>query len=681
MTKNYRFHVLFISLLGLCLIAEAQQQQVLRTNADHGSLHALVPLDVAISVHMAADYLHAASDLSRFDRLEEHSRITDKLGELHIRYKHYYQGTPVVGSQLIAHFKDGKMHSYNGQLLPVDLGLPALSEVRALTKALEAVAAEKYSWEDEAEVEMLRSWTNDSNASYYPTGELVYAVRNFGLTQESQGKKAELCYRFSISAIEPLLKQEIYIHAGSGEVWAVQDLIHVTDVPGTANTKYRGVRPIVADSVSPGNYRLRESGRGGGIETYNMQTGTSYAAAVDFTDADNYWNNYNAQFDEIAGDAHFGAEVTYDYFQDKFSRNSFDNNGAKIRSYVHYRSNYSNAFWNGAVMTYGDGNGTSVTPLTSIDVCGHEISHAVTTHSAGLIYSYESGALNESFSDIFGNAIEYYADSNQFNWRIGEDILVSGNGIRNMANPNTHGDPDTYQGTFWHTAATDNGGVHTNSGVQNFWFYLLCEGGTGTNDNGDAYVVDSLGIEKAEAVAYRNLTVYLGPSSQYDDARYYAIRSAADLFGECSDEVIAVTNAWYAVGVGPEYDSLEVTADFSADTLFCRGNELVQFSNRSTNAQSYEWDFGDGNGSTVTHPVHQYFAQGSFDVQLIAEACFGSNRDTMFKSAYVVIDSSRDICNAILMPLSADGTVFMSAIPMCMIIQGKRTTPIWCVIP
>jgi Zn-dependent metalloprotease len=286
--------------------------------------------------------------------------------------------------------------------------------------------------------------------------------------------------------------------------------------------------------------------------------------------------------------------MTYDYFLLTFGRNSFDNNGAKIRSFVHYGSNYSNAFWNGSVMTYGDGNGTSFRPLTSIDICGHEIAHAVTSYSANLIYSYESGALNESFSDIFGNAIEFFADSSQFNWRIGEDATVSGNGIRNMANPKTHGDPNTYKGTFWHSSSSDNGGVHTNSGVQNYWFYLLVRGDTGTNDNGDFFSVDSLGMLKAEQVAYRNLTVYLTSSSQYADARYYAIQSAADLYGDCSHEVEVVTNAWYAVGVGPAYDSNVFSTDFYVDTLFCYASEPIQFYSRSVNTGTYLWYFGDG---------------------------------------------------------------------------------------
>ena len=333
----------------------------------------------------------------------------------------------------------------------------------------------------------------------------------------------------------------------------------------------------------------------------------------------------------------------------RFNRNSYDGNGAKIRSYVHYGTRYVNAFWNGSVMTYGDGNGSSWFPLTSLDICGHEIAHAVTTNSAGLVYRYESGALNESFSDIFGNAIERYADSTQFNWRMGEDIMNSKNGIRNMANPKTHGDPSTYKGNYWHTSPSDNGGVHTNSGVQNYWFYLLCEGKTGTNDNGDKYSVDSLGMSKAEQIAFRNLTVYLTTSSQYDDARYYAIQSATDLYGNCSMEVEATTNAWYAVGVGKEYDSAHITVNFTADSMQCFNGDMVTFENRSLNAKSYYWDFGDGTSSTDANPTHAFNRQGYHTIKLVAEACHKGVKDSLTKKSFVKYDSTRDICNGYLM--------------------------------
>ena len=126
-------------------------------------------------------------------------------------------------------------------------------------------------------------------------------------------------------------------------------------------------------------------------------------------------------------------------------------------------------------MTYGDGSG-SYNPFCALDIAGHEIGHGLMDYTANLVYSYESGALNESFSDIWGTAVEFYGKFSQANWQVGEDIGVT---LRDMSDPKSYGDPDTYQGTNWATGPADNGGVHTNSGVQNFWFYLLTVGGTG----------------------------------------------------------------------------------------------------------------------------------------------------------------------------------------------------------
>ncbi|MBT8327485.1 MAG: M4 family metallopeptidase, partial [Bacteroidia bacterium] len=650
----------YFILLGFVLLTIPVFSQVssnvtqLRYEQNSGTrFHFEIPRNQLISEQQTPAFLIQLFKLSRNESFKISKELVLGESEHHVRYRHYSNGNNVLASEVVAHYFNGRLSSINGILYTQNTGNASIDIETARDLAIKYSGGEVFNWQHEQEEQMYKLWKEDSLATYYPKGELVYAPKDFDFNSPF-----ELCYVFEINAIEPLTRKNIYVNARSGELWAEENLLHIVDVQGSANTKYRGVKPIVTDSVSPGNYRLRESGRGGGIETYNMLKGTNYGAAVDFTDADNYWNNYNANFDEIAGDAHYGAEMTYDYFYNKFNRNSFDDNGAKIRSYVHYRNNYSNAFWNGSVMTYGDGNGTSVTPLTSIDVCGHEIAHAVTTNSAGLIYRYESGALNESFSDIFGNAIEYYADSTQFNWRVGEDILVSGNGIRNMANPNTHGDPDTYLGTSWYAGTGDNGGVHTNSGVQNFWFYLLTEGGNGTNDNSDVYSVDSLGIAKAEAIAYRNLTVYLTRSSDYAEARYYAIQSAADLFGQCSDEVIATTNAWYACGVGDEYDSSFVQALFIADTMYCDASETVNFLNRSINAKSYDWDFGDGNSSQDLNPTHNYSGQGSYSVELIVEGCFNGIFDTLLKTNYIEIDSTRDICDGYLMTRGQWDTIY-----------------------
>ena len=352
-----------------------------------------------------------------------------------------------------------------------------------------------------------------------------------------------------------------------------------------------------------------------GVITLNLNNATTYGNAVDFTDTDNYWNNVNAQQDEIATDAHWGAEVTYDYYDSIHNRNSIDGNGFTLYSYVHFDNNYANAFWDGQRMTYGDGDG-NISALTALDIAGHEVSHGLTNFTADLIYQNESGALNESFSDIFGTAIEFFGKPSVANWNIGEDI---GAAFRSMSSPNLFGDPDTYQGTNWYTGTADNGGVHTNSGVQNKWFYILSQGESGVNDHGDAYNVTGLGIIEASKIAFRNLTVYLTPSSNHNEARFYAIQSAIDIYGPCSPEVKATTDAWYAVGVGQPYVPY-VLSDFtpSAPTA-CVAPLSVAFLNTSVNGINFTWDFGDGGNSTDVHPQHTYTSNGVYNVTLIAD--------------------------------------------------------------
>lgn len=313
-----------------------------------------------------------------------------------------------------------------------------------------------------------------------------------------------------------------------------------------------------------GNFRLREAGRGNGIFTYDMMNGEKYPLAVDFVDIDNNFTSANAR----AGvSAHWAVEHTYDYYVSKHGRNSFDNAGGRMISYIHFENNSSNAAWDGTRMTFGDGDGVRFQPFVSLDIVGHEFTHGVTQYTAGLIYANESGGLNESFSDIFGETIQAHVNNAAPDWLLGAQIGA----FRSMKNPNAFTDPDTYLGGFWVPHANnpndnnDYGGVHTNSGVQNFWFYLLSDGGSGVNDNGDNFMVTGIGIEQAAQIAYRNLTVYLTPRSGYFDARLASLRSAIDLFGENSPQLQSVNEAWFAVGVsGP---SFEAAVAVSSDTL------------------------------------------------------------------------------------------------------------------
>jgi len=310
-------------------------------------------------------------------------------------------------------------------------------------------------------------------------------------------------------------------------------------------------------SYIEGNYRLRQYSRGGGIATYDAKHGISYALSTDFVDADSSFDSENSK----AGvSVHWALENTYDYFLNTLNRNSFDDNGSKFIAYAHYDDNWFNAQWDGSRLRFGDGDANS-TPLVSIDIVSHELTHGVTQYTANLVYQNEYGALNESFSDVFGSAVEFSTLGLGANWFIGEGAAR----IRSMSNPKQYGQPNTYHGNMWYYGTDDGGGVHTNSGVQNYWYYLLSEGGSGVNDKGYSYSVTGIGLDAASKISYRNLTNYLFPTSEYDDARLGSIYSARDLFGDNSPQFQSVIEAWNAVGVIKP--SLVPTINIESDTL------------------------------------------------------------------------------------------------------------------
>ena len=487
----------------------------------------------------------------------------DNIGFSHEKFQQYHNGIKVEHGIYTIHKKNGQPTSLNGEYIQVSETkdqATGLSEEEALLKALEYIDAEIYMWENEDNEEWAKQ--TEPNGTFYPTGELVY-IKDYFNEDLSLKFQTVLAYKFNIYAQKPLSRDYVYVNAGNGEIVFKDAIIKLYKNPASitqknysqgktyntksdafATTRYSNdqiIKTITSGSV----YVLREYTRGDGIETYNMQTGTNYLNAIDFTDDNNQWTaeeHNNSLKDDAALDAHWGTEEVWDYWMIKHGRNSFDGNGATLKSYVHFDLNYDNAFWNGSVMTYGDG--TSFDALTSLDVTAHEIGHAVCTYTAGLIYSYESGAINEGFSDIWAACVENYAAPEKSIWLIGEDI---GGPIRSMSNPNAYELPDTYFGTYWEFGSGDNGGVHTNNGPFCFWFYLLSEGGSGTNDNGDGYSVTGISIEKAERIAYRTEAVYLNPNDGYANLREASILAAEDLYG--ANEVQQVKNAWDAVGV------------------------------------------------------------------------------------------------------------------------------------
>ncbi|MGI9516730.1 MAG: M4 family metallopeptidase, partial [Pirellulaceae bacterium] len=515
-------------------------------------------LSESVPVDQQMDLLRLQTGMQENESYELIKVETDELGFTHHRYQQYLNDHAVQGGVYTVHSRDGEVVLLSGDYIEVDAAASwaTITESEALKSAVEHIGATTYLWQDESAQASFHLHGHEGDHEHHdldqdhhhhydglhiglPEGELVY-VSSFG--SEGNPSRYELAWQFDIYATAPLSRANVFVDALSGEVIQSHDLIHHADVPATGVSLYNGTVDITADDFG-NQYRLLQVTDG--VYTYNMNNGFDYNAATPYSNPTDHFSDPNLH---TGVQAHYSAEQSTRYFRDIHGRNGYDDNGTFTLAYAETGVGYVNAYWDGIRLTLGDGDGGTFNPLVNLDIVGHELAHGVTQNSANLIYSYESGALNESFSDIFGEAIEYYATGTK-DWFSGTGVLIGGGGIRSLANPNVYGDPDTYLGTNWWYSPNDNGGVHTNSGVQNHWFYLLSDGGTGTNDNGDAFNVPGIGIEDAADIAYRNLTVYLTPLSQHLEARAGSLQAATDLFGFDSPQYLSTLEAWNAVGV------------------------------------------------------------------------------------------------------------------------------------
>lgn len=610
-----------MSLLALfSLVSFSQENQKFNSNAP---IQKTMQFENGVTKAFGILSFSKSYGLNENNTFEAKKEVSDKSGLIHQRHQQYYRGLKVEFGTLITHSRGGNLESINGELYnakSLDLK-PTLTAIQALDKAISFTNAQKYLWEDpESSITMEYS---------KPSGELlIFPMVNSG--------KMKLAYKFDIYAISPLSRNEVYLDAHSGEILYINPIIkhaqknisnsdlnakadevkakigeaillgetdkieksalNVAFAASTAATRYSGIRTIETNFTGT-NYILQETTRttngltGNGIRTYNSGRTSTYPL-TDFTNVTTTWNSGNyatnsVTKDNAALDAHWGAEKVFDWWATVFNRNSYDDAGATIKSWVHYDNQpggvgYDNAFWNGSFMTYGDGNSYNV--LTSLDVCGHEIGHAVCTYTAGLAYQNHSGAMNEGLSDIWGSCIEWWAKNGNFNmpadgaspgtqaaWKIGEDIATGG--LRSMSWPLSKGDPDTFKGTSWRgtsddgvncvpdQGANDYCGVHDNSGVLNHWFYLLTIGKTNWTNNASptrTTTTTGIGMQKASQITYLAERDYLTPNATYYDMRNATITVAKNLFGCGSAEHIAVMNSWYAVNVGVRFTDVDL---------------------------------------------------------------------------------------------------------------------------
>ncbi len=463
---------------------------------------------------------------------------TDKLGMSHDRYHQYFHDLRVVGGSYVLHSKNDLVKTANGIIYDTknaSVAYEKLSKDDAMAVAkihyktyLETTKKVNKNFNLDFEVEKISNCYIDKN---YPksTGNLLEAY--------------EIILETTIN--EQLHKRAIYLDVSSGlEIFGLNKIIEHS-VPASAESNFYGKVSFIHDSISPTEFYLRDNTRGNGIIIRNFKTNNVFS-----NDSPNWEFDNDAERSSI--DVMFGTAKYYDLLKNKFSYNSIDNHGFLLAANVN-RKLYNNATWGGLVANFGSGDCNGYFPFTSLDVVGHEFTHGLTKFHSNLDYNSESGALNESISDIFGKTLEYFTFPDKFTWIIGKTITKPfTSAIRSMSDPKMLNDPSYYKGTYWSSDEFDNYGVHTNSGVFNHWYYLLVEGKKGKNEKGISYDVKAIGIEKAFDVVFMLNTQYLTETSTYEDAYNLSIELCKSVYGEQSVELNSVSEAWKAVGVSKE---------------------------------------------------------------------------------------------------------------------------------
>ncbi|WNM34985.1 M4 family metallopeptidase [Streptomyces sp. Li-HN-5-11] len=474
--------------------------------------------------------------------------IVDKDGTQHVRYDRTYRQLPVLGGDFVVHLTpSGSYRDANrATRAPVSLTsiVPKVSAPEATDLAVNALRA----------------------ANLGDTLKQVKAKPQ--LIVDALHGAPKLAWRTNAVGLDSLgnpVARTVLTDARTGAQIDAWDSIET--VTGDGKSLYSGTVPLET-TLSGSSYQLKDPTRG------NTYTGDaegktdlcffgicfSRAPATLFTDADNHWGTgTTADRASAAVDAQYGTNETWDYYKNVQGRNGIGGDGKGSYNRVHYGSNYNNAFWDDSCfcMTYGDGDGTTFGPLVALDVAGHEMTHGVTSKTAALTYSGESGGLNEATSDILGTMVEWYANSSSDpgDYLIGEKIVKPGFGkaaLRFMDKPSKDGNSADY----W-SSSVGNLDVHYSSGVANHFAYLLAEGSGAKTINGVSYnsptydgsTVTGIGRDKVGKIWYRALTVYMTSSTNYAGARTATLNAAKDLYGAGGTEYNAVAAAWNAVNV------------------------------------------------------------------------------------------------------------------------------------
>lgn len=448
------------------------------------------------------------------------SQYKDELGFTHVKLAQVMNGTEIKDRTINVHFnKDGIITNVSGNVE---------NNVQVVTK----LGSKTISTDDAISVAKAKLGVNELSKS--PKAEKKVIIQD--------GKAYEV-YIVNLAYITPEIQNmNVYVETSSGQVVKEESNIRFDGAVTGSGTAVDGTTKPLNLYLSASTYQMKDTTKPmtGTITTYTAKNAQTEPGTL-------ITSSTTTISDRAAVSAHYFAGVVYDFYKNLFSRNGIDNNGMNMISTVHYGSAYNNAFWDGTQMVYGDGDGSEFTYLSGdLDVVAHEMTHGVDSYTANLNYQDQSGALNESISDIFGVLVETYDKYNvkgggtwTFNaadWVVGDDVYTpgtSGDALRSLANPTLYGQPANMSGYV--NTTSDYGGVHTNSGIPNKAAFLVAQ---------------SIGCDKTARIYYRALSNYFTTTTNFASSKSGLVQAATDLYGAGSAEVSAVNTAYANVGIG-----------------------------------------------------------------------------------------------------------------------------------
>lgn len=453
----------------------------------------------------------------------------DELHQTHVRLQQVVGDVPVHGAQIIVKVRGKKGQRIYGRVFK-KAGLagttPTLTPAQAVEAARGALGyAGEFARTPEAKLVVLPAEYADGRAKDKKAGAtLTYMVEL--LVEDGTERTARHIF---------------FVDARDGSVVHRYNALAHADRIGTGYTLYSGRVNFTVDRNFWGNYKLIANDRWG-TTTTNLNGGTSGNGSV-IDSGDSEFGNYSFNYETIGADTHYAACVTHDYFRFVHGLHGIDGYGYRLYNRTNYGYNYNNAFWNGYTVTFGNGDFSTWYPLVALDIYAHELTHGVCERRAGLIYnpSGESGALHESFADLFGTSIDMFIGrANDYN--IGEQAFtpyIPGDALRYLSNPPADGQSIDHYSLFSPARAP-----HSNGGIQNKAFYLLAEGGT---HNG--YTVAGVNRRTAEIIFYRGLVTGVTGYASFCDSRLATLDAAQDLYGRNSAQFNSTAAAWDSVGV------------------------------------------------------------------------------------------------------------------------------------